>query len=125
MEYLSIGGWVSAVGLAVTLAIFGIRNGGLKADAQEADQARKKAESDLKKTSGDFDEYRARAEQIEEELSAELEQYENAEIAAIKAEPDQAVRVKRRRRLVGSVLSKAFNPTGDDSEPGMPKETSP
>lgn len=122
---------MSAVGLAITVAILGVRNGGLKADAKEsevdareADSLRKTAETSLKVTSREFDEYRIRAEAIEEELSEELDRYENQEIAAIRDEPDQAVRVKRRRRMVGSVLSQAFTPTSDDSESGVPEESS-
>ncbi len=119
----ALGGIISA-GLGITVAILGIRNGGLKADAREADSMRKDAEAALKATSRGFDEYRIRAEAIEEELSEELDHYENQKIAAIKDEPDQAVRIKRRRRLVDSVLSQAFTPRGDDSESGVPEESS-
>ena len=125
IEVLAAVAGLASAGLGITVAIMGIRNGGLKADAREADQDRKAAEAALMVAAKEFDDYRLRAESKEALLVKELEHYENQELAAIEAEPDQVVRIRRRRRLVGGVLSEAFTPAGDDSDPGVPEDSSP
>ena len=106
-SYFAIAGWMSAAGMGMMLAIYAVRNSGLKAEVKEAKLLRVAAEVSLEMTSGQFDSYRARAEAKEARLVEELENYENHELEDIKAEPDSAKRVKRRRDWVRDVLSKA------------------
>jgi hypothetical protein len=122
VEWLALLGGLTSAALGVTVALLGIRNGGLKADARHADTLRKAAEAALKVGTTEFDDYRKRAELREANLVAELEHYENEELDAIEAEPDRPRRIERRRNWVRSVLSKASSPTSDDSEDGVREE---
>ena len=119
MEWLAIIGGLAAGGLGIAVALLGIRNGALKADAREADGLRKAAEAALKVGTKAFDDYRLRAEANEARLVAELENYENHELDAIEAEPSRPRRIKRRRDWVRSVLSKASAATSDDDSDGV------
>ena len=115
MEFLAaLGGFTTAAGI-ITALVFAIRNKGLALDAKEADLARQVAETALKVGKREFDNYRLRAEAKEAQLVTELERYENEELDGIEKEPNRAVRIRRRRDWVRGVLSKATNPTGNDS----------
>ena len=123
MEWLALLGGLTSAALGVTVALLGIRNGGLKADARHADTLRKAAEAALKVGTKEFDDYRLRAESIQAKLVSELEHYENQELDAIEAEPDRPRRIERRRNWVRSVLSQASPPTGGDGEDGVREDT--
>ncbi len=115
MEFLAaLGGFTTAAGI-ITALVFAIRNKGLALDAKEADLARQVAETALKVGTREFENYRLRAEAKEAQLVTELERYENEELDGIEKEPNRAVRIRRRRDWVRGVLSKATNPTGNDS----------
>ena len=114
LAWLAIAGGVASAGLGIAVALLGIRNGGLKADARHADTLRKAAEAALKVNTTNFDDYRMRAESKEASLVAQLEHYENHELDAIEEEPNRVVRIERRRSWVAGVLSEASNLASDD-----------
>lgn len=119
MDYLAAIASLASVGLGIAVAILGIRNGGLRADARHADTLRKAAEGSLHKVADEFDDYRDRAESKEARLVAELEHYENHALDGIENEPNREVRIRRRRDWVRSLLSQTSTTTGDNSDSGM------
>ncbi len=118
-SYFAIAGWMSAAGMGMMLAIYAVRNSGLKAEAKEDRLLRVATEVKLEELSGNFNAYRARAEVKEARLVEELEHYENQELDNIDAEPDRPKRIKRRRDWVRDILSKAKSPSGDNGSDGV------
>lgn len=122
-SYLAIAGGMSAAGMGMMLAIYAVRNSGLKAEAKEDRLLRVAAEVNLEMSTAQFNAYRARAEVKEARLVAELEHYENQELDNIETEPDRPKRIKRRRDWVRDILSRAKSPSGDNDSRGVRKET--
>lgn len=119
MAYLAIAGSMSAAGMGMMLAIYAVRNSGLKAEAKEDRLLRVAAEVNLEMSAAEFNAYRARAEVKEARLVAELEHYESQELDNIESEPDRPKRIKRRRDWVRDILSRAQSPSGDNGSDGV------
>ena len=125
IEVLAALGGAASVGLAVTCVVLAIRNGGLKANAREADLFRKQADADLKKTAEKLADYRARAEAQIVDLMEEIDELEDQEGEVIAAIKDPAVRRARRRARVVRMLSPPPAGGSGERERGVPDASAP
>jgi len=95
---------LGSVGLGITAVVLAIRNGGLKAEIQEADQLRKAAEAALAVQTTESEDQKLRAKAQIASLRKELERFENEKLDAIEEEPNREKRIAARRNWVVDAL---------------------
>lgn len=120
MNELVVGlGVAGLLGLAITSIVLAIRNGGLKADARDADTKREIAEENLKNNEAKHLDYKKRAQKQIADLMEEIDELEDQESAAIAAIKDPRVRRARRRARVLRLLSEEANAESGEGEHGV------
>ena len=125
MNYLAAIGGASTLVLGLVVWALRVRIKGLHADVRAEKTDRKAAEAAVKVINKQFDDHRLRAEAKEARLTEELERLEDERLESIEKIEDPVERVRRRRGLVASVLSKASALTGDHGQDVVPEDPAP
>lgn len=113
---LAIIGGVGSIGFALTCVVLAIRNGGLKADAKDADTKRKIAEKTLIEKTAEYKDFKQRAQKQIVDLMEEIDELEDQETRVIASIKDPDTRRARRKSRVLRLLSEASNIEGGNDK---------